>query len=187
MTIRSFIAIELGDKEKRSLELIQNKMKRELPTVRWVKPNTIHLTIKFLGFIEESEIPRIKEIINTAAENCRPFQMRLSGLGAFPNARNPRVIWIGVREESGVLKQLAAELERLLAEIGVEPEDRAFSAHLTLGRVKERGGRDVFSSVLPTFKDEDAGEMRVDKISLIRSDLTPQGPIYSTLHRAELQ
>jgi len=187
MNIRSFIAIELGDKEKRSLELIQNKLKRELTAVRWVKPHTIHLTLKFLGYIEESQIARIKEIIDTAAKNCRSFQMRLSGIGAFPNARNPRVIWIGVCEESGILKILTEELDRLLAGIGIEPEDRAFSPHLTLGRVKERGGRDIFSDVLTLFKAEEAGEMRVDKISLMRSDLTPQGPIYSTLHLAELQ
>ena len=187
MTIRSFIAIELGDKEKQSLELIQNKLKRELPAVRWVKPHTIHLTLKFLGYIDESQIPRIKEIIDTAAKNCRSFQMRLSGIGAFPNARNPRVIWIGVQEESGILKKLTEELDRLLAGIGIEPEDRAFSPHLTLGRVKERGGGDIFGNVLTLFKAEEAGEMRVDKVSLMRSDLTPQGPIYSTLHPAELR
>ena len=186
MSIRSFIAIELGDKEKRSLELIQNKLKRELPAVRWVKPHTIHLTLKFLGYIEESRIAGIKEIIDTAAKNCRPFQMGLSGIGAFPNARNPRVIWIGVHEASGVLKKFAEALDRLLSGIGIEPEDRAFSPHLTLGRVKERGGRDIFSSVLTLFKDQEAGEMGVDRISLMRSDLTPQGPIYSTLHLAEL-
>jgi 2'-5' RNA ligase len=90
MKVRSFIAVELGEKEKRSLEHIQNKLKRELPAVRWVKPNTMHLTLKFLGYIEESRIAQVKESIDAAVKNCRSFQMRLSGIGAFPNVRNPR-------------------------------------------------------------------------------------------------
>ncbi len=187
MKIRSFIAIELGDKEKRSLELIQNKLKRELPPVRWVKPATMHLTLNFLGDVEEDLIPRIIESMNSAVRGCRPFRMNLSGIGAFPNSRNPRVIWIGIREESGVLGRLAAELEKLLSGIGIEPEEHPFSPHLTLGRVKERGDRNVFDGVLTVFKDQNAGGVQVDGICLMRSDLTPQGPIYSALHHVELQ
>jgi 2'-5' RNA ligase len=187
MKIRSFIAIELGDDEKRALERIQSKLKRELPPVRWVKPATMHLTLKFLGYVEEDQIPRIVEIVNSAARGCGPFRMRLKCIGAFPNSRNPRTIWIGVREESGALKRLAAELEKLLSRIGIEPEDRPFSPHLTLGRVKERGDRNTFESVLTVFKDQDAGEVQVDRISLMRSDLTPQGPIYTELHLVDLQ
>lgn len=187
MQIRSFIAIELGDKEKQSLGLIQNKLKRELPPVRWVKPATMHLTLKFLGYVEEDRIPRIVECMKSAASGCGPFRMSLSGIGAFPNSRNPRTIWIGIREESGVLKRLAAGLEKLLSGIGIEPEDRSFSPHLTLGRVKERGDGNVFDGVLTVFKAHDAGEVQVNRISLMRSDLTPQGPIYSALHLVDLQ
>lgn len=187
MKIRSFIAIELGDKEKRSLELIQNKLKRELPPVKWVKPAAMHLTLKFLGYVEEDWIPRIVESMDSAARGCRPFRMKLSGIGAFPNSKKPRVIWVGIREESGALKRLAEELEKLLSGIGLEPEERPFSPHLTLGRVKERGGGNAFEGVLTVFKDRDAGEAQVDEISLMRSDLTPKGPIYSALHLVELQ
>lgn len=187
MKIRSFIAIELGDGEKRSLELIQDKLKRELPPVRWARPATMHLTLKFLGYVEEDLIPGIIERMNSASRGCGPFRMKLSGIGAFPNPRNPRIIWIGVREESGTLKRLAAGLEKLLNGIGIEPEDRTFSPHLTLGRVKERGDGRIFDGVLAMFKDRDAGEVQVDGISLMRSDLTPQGPIYSRLHFVALQ
>ncbi|MEJ2744276.1 MAG: RNA 2',3'-cyclic phosphodiesterase [bacterium] len=187
MKIRTFIAIELGDKEKKCLGLIQNKLKRELPPVRWVKPATLHLTLKFLGYVEEDRIPKIVECMNSASRGCNPFRMRLSSIGAFPNTRNPRTIWMGIREESGALKKIAAELERLLSQIGIEPEERPFSPHLTLGRVKERGDGNVFDGVLSVFKDQEAGEVRVDRISLMRSDLTPQGPIYSELHLVELQ
>lgn len=187
MKIRSFIAIELGDKEKRSLERIQSKLKRELPPVRWVKPAAMHLTLKFLGCVEEDQVPKIVDSMKSAAGGCMPFRVHLSGLGAFPNPRNPRIIWIGIREESGALKRLAGELEKLLSGIGIEPEDRPFSPHLTLGRVKERGDGNVFDGVLTAFKDQDAGEAQVDRISLMRSDLTPQGPIYSALRHVELQ
>jgi 2'-5' RNA ligase len=93
----------------------------------------------------------------------------------------------GIREESGILKALAEELDSLLLGVGIEPENRPYSPHLTLGRVKEQGSRDIFSSVLTMYKNAQAGEVRVDRISLMRSDLRPQGPIYSTLHVAELQ
>ena len=187
MKIRLFIAIELGDEEKRALESLQERMKRQMPPLKWVRPGSIHLTIKFLGLIDKDNLPRIEEIVTAVAGGYRPFSVRFTGVGVFPNAHSPRVIWVGVGEGSDTICRMAEELDKLLiAELGLEAEKRSYSPHLTLARVKGRLGRGEINKVLPLFEDEEIGETVVGGIALIRSDLTPKGPIYTTLHRAKL-
>ena len=106
MNIRAFIAIELGTELTGALHLLQKKMKRHLPPVRWVRPELIHLTLKFLGYLKEDTIPRISEIVSLTAEDYRPFSVRFSGVSAFPHSRRPRVIWVGVEEEGNALQRM---------------------------------------------------------------------------------
>ncbi len=186
MRLRLFIAIELDDKVKQALDILQERLKRELPGLRWVKPNNIHLTLKFLGYTEEDKLPRLKEIVSKAAEETQSFTVTFSGLGAFPNTRNPRIIWVGVKEMSGALQTIVERLEKQVTALGLEAEKRSYKPHLTLGRVKERVGRKNFTDILAPFKNEDVGRVVVGEISLIRSDLTPKGPIYTTVHSAKL-
>ena len=185
MKLRLFIAIELPDSIKRSLASLQGKMEKALPPLRWVKPEAIHLTLKFLGHVKEDTLPGIKEIVTAVAEGSRPFTVVFSGIGAFPNMRRPRVVWVGVREESGELRGIAERMDRMAARLGITIEKRPYKPHLTIGRVRGRGGGN-FGEALPLFKDEEIGKMRVDEISLIRSELTPKGAIYTALHRARL-
>jgi len=186
MSIRLFIAIELPAVQKQRLEDIQSKLKRKAPAVRWVNPKNIHLTLKFLGDMEENSLPEVEKIVDACARECRPCSIRLCGVGAFPNIHSPRVIWVGIQDESGTLKTLAQKLESLLTKLGVEEDGRPYSPHLTLGRVKEKIRGMSFSDALSPLKGEEAGEVMVDEISLIRSDLTPHGPIYTILHQARL-
>jgi 2'-5' RNA ligase len=187
MSLRLFIAIELGQEQRDTLERIQGRLKKQLPAVRWVKPASVHLTLRFLGSVKEQDLERVKEIMNEVSSHASPFALWLREVGAFPNLRNPRVIWLGVREDSGTLMRIVERLDTSLKGMEVHSEERSFTPHLTLGRVKEKGGSAVFASILPLFKNESAGDMSVTELSLIRSDLTPHGPIYTVVHRAALR
>lgn len=186
MTLRLFIAIELGEEEKKALERIQSRLRHKLPSVRWVKAAAIHLTLRFLGDTDEREIPRIEEAISAAAAGNGAFSFALRGVGAFPDARRPRVIWIGVDEPTGVLMRIAAALHARLAAAGCPAEDRPFSPHITIGRVRERGGGDC-TALLSGLRDEKAGLTHVREICLLRSELTPSGPVHTVLRRVPLE
>ena len=186
MTLRLFIAIEIGEGEKKSLERIQSRLRHKLTAVKWVNPAAIHLTLRFLGDNDEREVPRILDAIAAAAAESVAFSFTMRGVGAFPNARSPRVIWIGVEEPTGILVRLAAALNALLSSAGFSAEDRPFSPHITIGRVKERGGPD-FGPVLSLFRDEAAGVTHAREVCLIRSELTPSGPVHTVLHRMPLK
>ncbi|MDD5556739.1 MAG: RNA 2',3'-cyclic phosphodiesterase [bacterium] len=186
MSIRLFIAAALGERERKALEIIQGRLRRELPAVRWVRPSLIHLTLRFLGNVREADIPRITEIMGLVAVDNRPFTVKLKGVGAFPSVRSPRVIWIGVTEGTGALVRMAEHLAVLLEDMEIHTEERRYTPHLTLGRVRERGGGKVFESILPLYAGESVGAMTVRELCLIRSDLSPDGPAYTTLHRSPL-
>lgn len=186
MSIRLFVAIELPEEQRRRLARIQDSLKRTLPSVRWVRPANIHLTLKFLGDMPERDLPRVKEIVSECARGIPQLRICLVGIDAFPGPQSPRVIWVGVKEESGGLRQIAQRLENLFEGMGVEKENRSFNPHLTLGRVKERGRESAYATVLPRHKDEEAGDMMAGEISLVRSDLSPEGPTYTTIHTARL-
>jgi 2'-5' RNA ligase len=185
MALRLFIAIEIGDEAKKSLGRIQALLRRELPAARWVKPASIHLTIRFLGDTDEREVPHILEAIAGAAAGGGAFTIALRGAGAFPNAGRPRVIWIGVDEPTGVLAGIASRLNAGLSSAGFPAADRPFTPHITIGRVRDGGGPG-YGPALSRLRDVEAGVMRVADICLIRSDLAPSGPVYTVLGRAPL-
>lgn len=185
MTLRLFIAIEIGEQEKKALERIQSRLGHKLPSVRWVQSAAIHLTLSFLGDTDEREVPRIMDAIAATAEGCRDFNCILRGVGAFPNEKSPRVIWIGVEEPTGILDKYATKLSALLCAAGFPIEDRPFSPHITIGRVKERGCPGC-GPVLSLFREESAGVMHVHEICLIKSELTPTGPIHTVLNRVAI-
>ncbi|MCX6356773.1 MAG: RNA 2',3'-cyclic phosphodiesterase [Candidatus Aureabacteria bacterium] len=186
MSVRLFVAIELDEAAWQALGRIQARLTRELPAVRWVKPEAIHLTLKFLGDTREDDVERVKESLKQSASGIIPFAVHLSGLGAFPNSRNPRVIWVGVEENTGMLSRLVEQIEARLSPLGFPREERGFTPHLTLGRVKEKGGARGFESLLPALSRCIAHEHIANALSLIRSDLSPQGPTYTTLHAVTL-
>jgi 2'-5' RNA ligase len=185
MALRLFVAVEIGEQQTKALERIQAGMRHKLPSVRWVKPAAIHLTLAFLGDIDEDAVPRLTALLDEVTRGCAPLDIELKGAGAFPGERNPRVIWIGAGEPTGSLREIARNLKTLLASNGFPTEDRPFTPHLTIGRVRDRGGGE-YGRVLPLFREHTAGTMHVCDICLVRSELTPRGSVYTVLHRAPL-
>lgn len=188
--IRAFVAITLPFEIKSELNAIIQKFKaQQVKGVRWVAVENIHLTLKFLGDTSQEDLGKISKILQIECTAHPCFSVEVAGLGAFPNPRRPRIIWVGLKAPSA-LKNLAACIESAAETIGVQPEERGFFPHLTLGRVKnDVSSSDLLnlSTALNSITVESAGVFTVSQLTLFRSDLRPTGPIYSILAQFNLQ
>jgi 2'-5' RNA ligase len=193
-TIRTFIAVELDAELKATLAQAQAGLREQVPprSVRWVQPDSIHLTLKFLGDTPLDKVEAVQTALARAAGEIEPFRFTAGGVGCFPNMQRPRVVWLGLQEPSGNLARLWKAVEAHVAPLGFPTESRGFSPHLTLGRVARQAStseaRDVGQAVaaaaphLAAIQDE----MDVQSVAFIKSDLRPEGPIYTRLFDAEL-
>lgn len=183
--MRTFIAIELPKNIKDSLASLQEQLKTSGADVKWVSLENIHLTLKFLGEIDETKLNKIIKILEDAALDKNPFQIGISSLGAFPKINFPRVIWIGIGKGDSEVKAIARDLEEKISQIGIPKEGRAFSSHITIGRVRSMRNREKLIRELETlasnFGQRNFSEFSVTKITLFKSTLTPKGPIYEAL------
>lgn len=188
---RLFIAIELPDDIIRQIAHIQQQFERQIPAraVRWVKPDSIHLTLKFLGEVETDRVDSLKSSLDEAAAAHAPFSLEVAAPGCFPNTRNPRVLWLGLEGGLELLGAVQQSVEQAMTELGFEPEDRGFSPHLTLARVQRNASRDDASRVGLAAERGVAQPIEgwtVESLSLMRSQLKPSGSVYTELHRAPL-
>jgi len=179
--IRSFLAIELPEPILRKIEEVEADLKSAHADARWVSPEKIHLTLKFFGNIEASRIDSIFKSIEEPVRTTQPFSLKVQGVGAFPNMKSPRVIWMGLVNGSQILISFQKEIEAQLEKIGFQPEDRPFRPHLTLARVKSSRGRNDLVGRMEKHKEEEFGDFQVERVILFKSDLKPSGPIYTAL------
>jgi RNA 2',3'-cyclic 3'-phosphodiesterase len=184
--IRAFIAIELPCTVKSFLNRVSSELKRCSADVKWVKPESMHLTLKFLGNTGRDRISLIESALRTACADRMSMNMMVNGVGAFPNLAKPRVIWVGLKDLSGGLISLAAQVEEAAASLGFEREKRSFSPHLTLGRVRSSAGsRDLIEAVRQQM--ETSGPTFVaDRVVLFQSVLKPSGAEYIALSAHQL-
>ncbi len=184
--IRSFLAIELPESVRDKIGQVQGDLRSSHADVRWVSPEKIHLTLKFFGNIEEGRIEPIVEAIGNPIHRTPVFSLKVTGIGAFPRWKDPRVIWTGLSDEKEILIHLQKEVEAELAKIGFEPEGRDFRPHLTLGRVSSSRGRQELIQRMEKYRTEEFGGFRVERVILFRSELRPTGPIYTPLREVRL-
>lgn len=180
-TIRSFIAANLDPGLKVALARVQDRLKATGADVGWVRPENLHLTLKFLGQVGEGRIGAIGEAIAAAATGCGPVHLVFQGLGAFPRPREARVVWIGLSHGSEALAALQARIEAALESLGFAREARPFTAHLTLGRVRGPARREQLARAITEAPAEALGEMVLDRIELMQSNLSAGGARYSIL------
>jgi 2'-5' RNA ligase len=185
LKLRSFISIELPDKIKSCLEEIQGELKKCRADIRWVKTGNIHLTLKFLGDVNEADVDKILSVISAACSKCEAFDLEVAGVGVFPHVRSPRVLWVGI-SDSEILSRLQGEIDRGLASLGFEREKRKFSPHLTLGRFKSSRGREPLLKNIPSLRGGAIGTISVKSVKLMRSELHPDGARYSTISEVAL-
>ena len=189
--VRSFIAIELPDELKLGLTQLEAQLKLGNQLwVKWVDPYSIHLTLKFLGSVAVDRIGEITRAMAEAARGISPFHLEVKDLGVFPNLRRVQVAWVGVSGEVDKLSQLQQRIESNLARLGFAPESRPFTPHLTLARLRNWASPDErqrFGQLIAGTRFEAAYTIEVDAISLIRSQLTREGAIYSRISSARLE
>ena len=185
--MRTFIAIEIPDEIKREMAKVQEKLKRANVDASWTRPEGIHLTLKFLGEVPEAKVSGIMDSLVRAVGDAKKFRLETAGAGAFPNAKNARVVWHGLSGELDRLSALQASVEDAMAEIGFEREDRRFSPHLTLARIKFIRSRDAWQNALDEIKDVRLPGFEVGAISLMKSELRREGAVYAEMGRVELK
>ena len=189
--VRSFIAIELPQDVKRALYRIELIMKQGGHTgIKWVNPEGIHITLKFLGNISIKQITAINEAIKEAAQGFSPFRLEIAGVGAFPDLRQPRVLWVAINGDVNRLTELQQKLDSLLVSCNFHKEARKFVPHLTLARIKDsvlpEQRRNIGTSIKP-LRINAGISFDVQTVSLMRSQLTSRGAIYSCLFAANLK
>jgi len=188
--MRTFIAVELAQEAKDLLARLQEQLKTSGADVKWVAPLNIHLTLKFLGEIDDKKLDKVMQILEETAKERPPFYIRLSSLGAFPKIDFARVIWVGIDKGDEETKDIAKVLEEKLAKVGIPKENRPFSSHITIGRTRSSLNRERLAQNLNILADnwgKQNIEFSVNKITLFKSTLTPKGPIYEVLKIASLK
>jgi len=183
--IRLFIALELSMKQKEEIALLQEKLKLFNSAVRWVQMKNLHLTLKFLGEIDEALIDEIKSIMNDLVKGIEPFDFSFKDLGFFPSYSSARVIWLGIHKGLENLRELGIALDKELAKIGIAREKRAFQPHLTLGRPRKSLNNEILLNMETLAKGFVTEQSRASGISLFRSELTRKGAVYYLVHESE--
>ncbi|MFA5411127.1 MAG: RNA 2',3'-cyclic phosphodiesterase [Candidatus Omnitrophota bacterium] len=188
--MRTFIAIELPKEIKDALSQLQAKLKTTAADVKWVDPQNIHLTLKFLGERDDKKIEKITRALEEVTRQKSSFTIVISSLGAFPNISSPRVIWAGIDKGDNETREIAGELEEKIARLGIPKEDRPFSSHITIGRTRSSLNREKLVQGLEKSADyfgKNKLEFNAGKITLFKSTLTPKGPVYAVLKEASLK
>lgn len=187
--IRSFIAIQLSSEVQVALNLVEEQLiSKGVDGIRWVKPENIHLTILFLGDISQRRVGDIIAVMDKAAKACSPFVIKIGGLGAFPDRRKPRVVWVGVDAPIELI-HLHHNIETGLVPIGCQSDGKRLKPHLTIGRIKHQASRqslDMVSEVLNGKNYLAVCEQMVESIHLIKSKLLQSGPVYSPIAAVSL-
>lgn len=187
---RVFVAIDIGDAMRREAQrviaalTVKLEQVKEPPKVVWVKPAALHVTIKFLGEVDEAEVERLKTLLAPPIAMA-PFVVSWRGVGAFPSNRHPRALWLGVISGAAQLAAIEAEISRRVAGAAVQLDDRALLPHLTLGRIKMPGKGIDWPKILKACELRNVTS-EIDKVTLYQSKLSQYGPHYTELVSAPL-
>jgi 2'-5' RNA ligase len=187
--IRTFIAVGIDKTIRDHAVTLQETLGRSGADVKWVEPENLHVTLLFLGEVDDRELPAVCRVVADVAAGLAPFEMSVEGAGAFPNARRPKTLWVGVGEGLEELVTLHDALEPPLLDLGCyRREERQYTPHLTLGRVKGEAGTDQLATALARRTDWQGGRVRVREVLVMSSDFSvrPEGPTYTVLGRGKL-
>jgi 2'-5' RNA ligase len=183
--IRTFIAVELPAVTRRRLAEVEKKLMASGADVKWVPEQNFHVTLKFLGYVEPHRVDPVMAATKAAIADVRPFDVTLFGAGAFPKPARPSVIWVGVTQGAEELKDLAERVESAMESVGFAREARAFSSHITVGRVRAPKNLDRLKELIEELREEPVDTFRVGGVAVMKSDLRPTGPIYTPLAEIE--
>jgi 2'-5' RNA ligase len=184
--IRTFIGVDLGKAIRDRAIALQGTLARTGTEVKWVEPENLHVTLLFLGEVDDRDLPDVCRIVSEGTQLHAPFLMSVETVGCFPNPRRPRTLWVGVGEGTQALCALHDALETPLLDLGYRREERRYTPHITLGRVKSDRPTEKLTAALAKEAGWKGGEITVREIEVMSSELTSKGPIYTVLSRAKL-
>ena len=185
MNLRLFIAIDIPEPIKREIGELMNMLNKHDADMKWIKPDNMHLTLKFLGSTPDTLVTEIRESLLPIVSSYEPFYITIQSTGVFPGEKHPRVLWIGI-VDSDLLKALRDRIESTLSLLGFQRDDKVFSPHLTLGRVRSQRGMISLVKELSLFRDKRFGDFLVDQVKLMKSELKPKGAEYTCLYTIPL-
>jgi len=177
--IRSFIAVELAESVRAAIGTLQGQLAGAGADVRWVGAGGMHVTLKFLGSVDAPRLERVHACVAAALAGQPALHVRARGVGAFPSLRRPSVLWVGLQAEG--LAALARRIDTAVTGLGFAPEARAFTPHVTLGRMKSLRGWDALHAQLAAHLDDDFGDSAIGAVTIFRSTLRPAGSLYTVL------
>jgi 2'-5' RNA ligase len=184
--IRTFIAVEIPEKIISSIARVQEGIKNYGFKIRWVRPESIHLTLKFLGNIEAADTENVGRAVFRASKEYTPLSLQVKGIGVFPGIKRPRVVWVGITGQLETLFGLQKTLDKNLEAIGFPKEKRPVQGHLTLGRIKKKIDTNTFIEALDTFGNFETETFTADRVVLYKSELKASGAVYTKLMSARL-
>ncbi|HNN14452.1 MAG TPA: RNA 2',3'-cyclic phosphodiesterase [Anaerolineales bacterium] len=189
--IRAFIAVDLPPIIQDSLEKQTAHLRQTLGNglVRWVPPRNLHLTLRFIGDIPPTHLDFFKQMLTKTADSHRPFDLQIGGIGSFPNLKRPRVLWVGLHAPED-LSSLQRQIETGTVQLGFEKEDKPFSPHLTIGRVRQTTTPADIAKIRTALEETQLGRIgtaRIDSVHLYQSELHSEGSVYKKLFSAPLR
>jgi RNA 2',3'-cyclic 3'-phosphodiesterase len=185
--VRTFIGVEIGDEIRRKAVSLQQQLGRSGAGVKWVSPENLHVSLLFLGEVDDRDLLPVCRAVEEAARREPPFPLRVSGVGAFPTPRRPKVVWAGITDGADSLRRLYELLEKRMLDLGVyRKEERSYTPHLTLGRVRGEADGFALAGELPKLLAWDGGRTVVNEMVVFSSELRKDGPEYAVLARGEL-
>ena len=186
--VRTFIAVELNKAIQHRIATLRDQLHSTGTEIKWVEPDNLHLTLFFLGDVDERDIPSVCDAVDREVSKSTSFEMSVERVGSFPNHYRPRVLWVGIVEGARELSSLHERLEPCLLKLGCyRREDRKFTPHVTIGRIRSDHRQQGLAKELAKYNSWQGGQTSVQELLIMRSELTPRGPSYSVLGRARLQ
>ncbi|MBF0317903.1 MAG: RNA 2',3'-cyclic phosphodiesterase [Nitrospirae bacterium] len=186
MKTRAFIAVNIAEPVRLEIDSIIAPMRQTYRGVKWVKRENLHLTLKFLGDVDQGHIRRVEFALQGVCDLQRPFSVVLRSVGGFPNLKQPKVLWIGLEDDTN-LQKLHSNIDAALSDVGFAREDKPFSAHLTIGRLRDGDNSTNLAEKLAPLKTKNFGSSPVSGIALLSSQLKPGGPTYSVIREFPLK
>ena len=187
-TIRAFIAVEIDEPNKQKICGLISGLKKSEADAKWITEDQMHLTLKFLGNTDKSEIQKISDALSDIADNFNSFKINFSEIGAFPNMNRPAVIWLGIDKGAGILKMLNEKIETALEKIGFRQENREFKPHLTLARIRSpKNTPNLIKLIKETSFNSGDNDSRINKLALFQSALNPKGAVHTIILQKYLQ
>ena len=185
--VRTFIAVDVGESIIARTVALQSLLAKTGAGVKWVAPDAMHVTLLFLGEVDEREIVTVCRTVERVAKRMPEFALHVGGVGAFPNPRRPKVVWAGITEGANQLRQFFKLLEEPLLDLGVyRQEEREYTPHLTLGRVRSESDGQALAPELPKHLAWDGGRTVIDEVLVMSSEMRRDGPEYAVMGRARL-